>query len=111
MKNIENFAKSAGAGAKCDQFKLEVRTHVHAHLYLDVRGACVRPKWSQLTPCYFIDKSALKDECTWLEFYQLNLDSALKLVLSLPTYAKEKQLKIPRRTIFHQKPYLSSSKV
>ena len=52
MKNIENFAKSASAGAKCDQFKLEVRTHVRAHLDLDVRGACLRPKKrSQLTPC------------------------------------------------------------
>ena len=42
---------SAGAGAKCDHFKLEVRTHVRANLNLEVRGACVRPKkGSQLTP-------------------------------------------------------------
>ena len=42
----------AGAGAKCDHCKLGVRTRVHAHLNLDVRGACVRPKKrSQLTPC------------------------------------------------------------
>ena len=40
----EKRMKSAGAGAKCDHFKLSVRTHVRAHLYLDVRGACVRPK-------------------------------------------------------------------
>ena len=33
-----------GAGAKCDHLKLEVHTHVRAHLNLDVRGACVRPK-------------------------------------------------------------------
>ena len=27
---------------------------MRAHLNLDVRGACVRPKkWSQLIPCYF----------------------------------------------------------
>ena len=32
--------KSAGAGAKCDHFKLDVRTRVRAHLNLDVRGAC-----------------------------------------------------------------------
>ena len=39
------------AGAKCDHFKLVVRTRVRAHLNLDVRGACVRPKKrSQLTP-------------------------------------------------------------
>ena len=38
------FTKSAGAGAKCDHFKLEVCTRVRAHLNLDVRGACVRPK-------------------------------------------------------------------
>ena len=43
---------SAGAGAKCDLLKLGVRTRVRAHLNLDVRGACVRPKKrSQLTPC------------------------------------------------------------
>ena len=35
---------SAGAGAKCDLLKLCVRTRVRAHLNLDVRGACVRPK-------------------------------------------------------------------
>ena len=33
----------AGAGAKCDHFKLGVCTRVRAHLNLDVRGACVRP--------------------------------------------------------------------
>ena len=31
-------------GAKCDHFKLEVRTHLHAHLNLDVQGACMQPK-------------------------------------------------------------------
>jgi len=42
--------KGAGAGAKCDHLKLEVRTRVRAYLNLDVRGACVRPqKRSQLT--------------------------------------------------------------
>ena len=42
------FTKSAGAGAKCNHFKLGVR----AHLNLDVPGACVQPKKrSQLTPC------------------------------------------------------------
>ena len=58
LKNYRNMAekfliyrKCAGAGAKCDPFKLEVRTRVRAVLNLDVRGACVRPKkWSQLTP-------------------------------------------------------------
>ena len=45
------FIKSAGAGAKCDHFKLGVRTRVRVHLNLDVRGVCVRPKKrSQLTP-------------------------------------------------------------
>ena len=54
------FTKSAGAGAKCDHFKLEVRTRVCAHLKLDVRGACVRPKKpSQLTPCSFSKMYAL----------------------------------------------------
>ena len=38
------FIKSAGAGVKCDHFKLGVRTRVRAHLNLDVRGECVRPK-------------------------------------------------------------------
>ena len=39
-----------GAGARCDHFKWEMRTRVHAHLNL----ACVRPKkGSQLTPCLF----------------------------------------------------------
>ena len=32
--------KSAGASAKCDNFKLGVRTRVRAYLNLDVRGAC-----------------------------------------------------------------------
>ena len=36
------FTKSVGAGAKCDH--LGVRTRVRAHLNLDGRGACVRPK-------------------------------------------------------------------
>ena len=36
------FRKSAGV--KCDHLKLEMRTHVRAHLNLDMRGACVRPK-------------------------------------------------------------------
>ena len=46
--------KSAGAGAKCDHFKLGVRTRVRAYLNLDVRGACVRPKkGSQLPPWPF----------------------------------------------------------
>ena len=44
MKNIKIFAKSAGAGAKCDHFKCELRTHVRAPLNLDVQVACVRPK-------------------------------------------------------------------
>ena len=45
------FTKSAGMGAKCDHFKLEVCTRVRAHPNLDVRGVCVRPKKrSQLTP-------------------------------------------------------------
>ena len=49
-KNVD-FIKSAGAGAKCDHFKLGVRTRVRAHLKLDVRGACVRPqKRSQPMP-------------------------------------------------------------
>ena len=38
LKNV-TFTKSAGAGAKCDHFKLEVHTYVCAHLNLDVRGA------------------------------------------------------------------------
>ena len=36
--------KDWSAGAKCDLLKLGVRTRVRAHLNLDVRGACVRPK-------------------------------------------------------------------
>ena len=32
------------AGVKCDHLRLEVRARVRAHLHLDVRGACVRPK-------------------------------------------------------------------
>ena len=28
----------------CDHLKLDVRTRVRAHINLDVRGACVRPK-------------------------------------------------------------------
>ena len=60
VKNYRNLAeksliyrKCAGAGAKCDLFKLEVRTRVRAVLNLDVRGACVRPKKrSQLTPWF-----------------------------------------------------------
>ena len=51
LKNVKQLFKSAGAGAKCDHLKFEVRTHVRAHLNLEVRGACVRPKkQSQLTP-------------------------------------------------------------
>ena len=51
LKRVK-FTKGAGAGAKCDHFKLGVHTRVRAHLNLDVRGACVRPKKrSQLTPC------------------------------------------------------------
>ena len=34
------FTKSAGGRAKCDHFKLGVRTRVRGHLNLDVRGAC-----------------------------------------------------------------------
>ena len=46
------------AGARCDPFKLEVRTRVRADLNLDVRGACVRrKKRSQLTPCLAKDGS------------------------------------------------------
>ena len=53
--SIFYFTKSAGAGAKCDHFKLGVRTRVSAHLNLDVRGACVRPKnRSQLTPRKYV---------------------------------------------------------
>ena len=56
------FSKSAGAGAKCDHFKLGVRTRVRAHLNLDVRGACVRPKKrSQLTPCLLLSMSNKRD--------------------------------------------------
>ena len=42
LKIVEKhcLTKSAGAGAKCDHFKLGVRTRVRAHLNLDVRGAC-----------------------------------------------------------------------
>ena len=55
MKKDWKIDESAGAGAKCDHFKLGVRTRVRAHLNLDVRGACVRPKKrSQLTPCMCI---------------------------------------------------------
>ena len=51
----EKRMKSAGAGAKCDHFKLGVCTRVRVHLNLDMRGACVRPKKrSQLTPCHYI---------------------------------------------------------
>ena len=51
-KLLENFLIK-GAGAKCNHFKLELRTRVRAHLNLDVQGACVRPKKpSQLTLCY-----------------------------------------------------------
>ena len=51
------FTKSAGAGAKCDHLKLEVRSRVRAHLSLDVRGACVRPKKrSQLIPWKFLPR-------------------------------------------------------
>jgi hypothetical protein len=50
LKEKKN-TKSAGAGVKCDHLKWEVRTRVRAHLNLDVRGACVRPKKGlQLTP-------------------------------------------------------------
>ena len=46
------------AGARCDPFKLKVRTRVRADLNLDVRGACVRrKKRSQLTPCLAKDGS------------------------------------------------------
>ena len=46
--------KGAGAGAMCDHLKLDVRTRVRAHINLDVRGACVRPKKrSQPMPCCF----------------------------------------------------------
>ena len=56
-KKKRQFTKRAGAGAKCDHFKLSVRTRVGAHLNLDMRGACVRPKKrSQLTPWYFVLK-------------------------------------------------------
>ena len=57
LKNYRNIAEKfliyrKCAGAKCDPFKLEVRTRVRAVLNLDVRGAFVRPKKrSQLTPC------------------------------------------------------------
>ena len=55
MKKDWKIAESAGAGAKCDHFKLDVRTCVRAHLNLDVQGACVRPKKrSQLTPCILV---------------------------------------------------------
>ena len=65
LRNVKNllktvwkkcwFTKGAGAGAKCDHLKLKVRTCVRAHLNLDVRGTCVRPrKGSQLTPWYYV---------------------------------------------------------
>ena len=61
LKNFQ-FTKVAGAGAKCDHFKLEVRTRVRAHLNLDLRGACVRPKKrSQLTPCLLLSMSNKRD--------------------------------------------------
>ena len=61
-KNV-NFPK--GAGAKCDHLKLGVRTGVRAHLNLDVRGACVRPKkWSQLAPWAYIYYSTNRNEST-----------------------------------------------
>ena len=44
MLKIWCFTKGASAGAKCDHFKLEVRTRVRAHLNLNVQGVCVRPK-------------------------------------------------------------------
>ena len=51
LKNVEQLFKRAGAGAKCDHLKFEVCTRVRAHLNLEVRGACVRPKkGSQLIP-------------------------------------------------------------
>ena len=51
LKNFEQLFKSAGACAKCDHLKFLVRTRVRAHLNLEVRGACVRPKkGSQLIP-------------------------------------------------------------
>ena len=51
---LKNAKRKKKTNQKCDHFKLGVRTRVRAHLNLDVRGACVRPKKrSQLTPCYF----------------------------------------------------------
>ena len=48
QKNYSKLQKCAGA--KCDHHKMKVRTRVHTHLNLDVRGACVLLKnRSQLT--------------------------------------------------------------
>ena len=43
-KILKIIEKLLSAGVKCDHFKWEVLTRVHAHLNLDVQGACVRPK-------------------------------------------------------------------
>ena len=44
MKKDWKITESAGVGAKCDHFKLGVRTRVRAHLNLEVWAECVRPK-------------------------------------------------------------------
>ena len=72
MKKDWKIAESAGAGAKCDHFKLGVRTRVRAHLNLDVRGACVRPKkWSQLTPCNFVINVLSPPPPYWQFFWEI----------------------------------------
>ena len=62
------FSKSAGAGAKCDHFKLGVRTRVRAHLNLDVRGACVRPKKGFATHTLITTRGQLTQPCIALEW-------------------------------------------
>jgi hypothetical protein len=53
----ENYLREVGMDKRSAMCKLQMvkgvyRKPVHAHLNLDVRGACVRPKkWSQLTLC------------------------------------------------------------
>ena len=55
--------KSAGAGAKCDHFKLGVRTRV--------RARCLRAtqKRSQLTPWYYVGVCG-KQEVQFREFIE-----------------------------------------
>ena len=65
LKIAEKRYCTKSVGVKYDHFKLGVRTRVRAHINLDVRGACVRPKKrSQLTP--------------WKSSYKLINNSALQ---------------------------------